>query len=607
MKPSSSFTSDGLVALLQSVASLMQQGQLAQALAASQRAVSEYPLAPQAHQNLAQVASRLGQHQLALQHTAQAASLAPNNGQLQLALGCLLAHHGHSEDALIALQKSAELIPDSPEAWYFLGITLTRSHRHPEAIAALTRARGLAPAAARIRDALAEAHFQGGFPADALPLLRERVTTQPDDIDAVLKLGETLSRLQDYDDARLSFEQALQRKPAEPDLWMASAQAREDSGDRDAARAAYEQALRLRPDWVPALSGLLTLQRGEADAETLATAQRLIAHPDTSDRDIATLGYALGKVMDSRGEYRQAMNCWDRANTARKRLCGEFDLASLTERVERMLPAFDAGALAAAPASDEDRPLFIVGMPRSGTTLTEQILAAHPQVHGCGELPDIALIARHLPSQSGSSRIWPHIVDQIASADVVRARERYLTGASRHAPGTAVRLVDKAPMNFYALGLISLMFPLARIVWCQRDPRDVAISIYAENFSLGERFSTDLAAIGECIVLQQRLMRHWQKVLPNPILELDYQQLVTDPETQSRRLLEFAGLPWHDDCLAFHAGQRGVQTPSRWQVRQPIHTRSVGRWRNYEFALSPLMATLDAESDGGLTPTHSRG
>ncbi len=582
-----------LQTLLQQAAALLERGDALRAGSLLQQTLAQYPDAAAAHHAMAQLATRIGQHTLALHHMARAAELAPMAGTLQLAHGCLLAHHGQLQAALPILQRSTELLPDNPEAWYFLGITLARCQRDSEAIEALQRAHALAPASARIRDALGEAQFQGGFPLDALPLLKARATAAPDDIDAILKLGETLSRLQDFAEAEAVFAGALTRHPANPDLWMAAAQAREDSGDRAAADAAYVRALELKPDWAFPLAGLLALQRGKAEASSIERGQRLCAQAATSDRDRALLGYALGKVMDARGHYPEAMQHWDQANAARRRVAGEFDYAALAARVERMLPAFSAEVLASVTASDEERPVFIVGMPRSGTTLTEQILATHPRIHGCGELPDIALIARHLPSRSGSSRIWPHIVDEIAPAQLQQARQRYLAAATRHAPPDTLRLVDKAPMNFYALGLIGLMFPQARIVWCRRDPRDVAISIYGENFSLSERFATRLDGIGQCINLHERLMRHWQGVLANPILELEYERLVTEPEAQSRRLVEFIGLDWDPACLDFHAGERGVQTPSRWQVRQPIHARSVGRWRHYAFALGPLLGVLD--------------
>ena len=177
--------------------------------------------------------------------------------------------------------------------------------------------------------------------------------------------------------------------------------------------------------------------------------------------------------------------------------------------------------------------------------------------------------------------------------------------ATRNAPADARCLVDKAPLNFFHLGLVARMFPRARVVWCRRDPRDIAVSVYAENFALDERLATDLGDIGHYINLQTRLMRHWQAESPLPVMELVYEELAADPEPSARRLVEFAGLDWDPGCLEFHRSERGVQTPSRWQVRQPIYTRSIGRWHSHADALAPLLATLEADTYPAGTPADS--
>lgn len=227
--------------------------------------------------------------------------------------------------------------------------------------------------------------------------------------------------------------------------------------------------------------------------------------------------------------------------------------------------------------------MFIVGMPRSGTTLVEQILSAHPQVHGCGERAGIAQIAGEI------ARIpqlrWPA---DAALLDPAWCRQRaaaYLEGAG---DACAARVVDKQPYNFLHVGLLGLLFARARIVWCRRDPRDIALSIYSESLSPASAFATDLDDIRLVIEGQERLMRHWQAVSALPILEVAYEDVVADVETSARRLVAFSGLDWDDVCLSFHLSARPVQTLSRWQVRQPMHARSVGRWRHYPQWFKPL-------------------
>lgn len=542
---------------------------------------------------LAQHALRAGRGADALRLMAGAVAAAPGDARLRLEHGCLLAHLGRHGEAIAALRASLALRGDQAEGWYFLGRSLAHAGFGDEALPALRQARALGhPKAA---EALAEAEFAVGFPADALPLCADLARERPDDIGRRLRWGECLSRVGEHATARALYEQATRERPGEPAYWLALAQAEEDGGRREAAAAAYDRALVLHPRWPFALAARLAMDRDRADAAHIADAQELLADPTLPDEDRASLGFALGRVLDARGEAPAAMARWHEANAARRRGSGGYDLAEMTGRVERCLALFDTGLFRRRTerCSTDARPLFIVGMPRSGTTLTEQILAAHPQVHGAGEIPDLALVARHVCARGGAVARWPHVPEFLQEDALPAAAARYLEGAARHAPAGVVRIVDKSPMNYTLLGLAALLFPKSRVVWCRRDPRDVAVSIYSENFAPAERFATRLDGIGHLINLQARFMAHWQAVLPVPILPLDYEALVADPEPQVRRLLEFAGLPWDPACLAFHANERGVQTPSRWQVRQPLHARSVGRWRRHAGALGPLLSVLD--------------
>lgn len=553
---------------------------------------------------MAQVASRTGRTDLAVQHMRAACEL---SGSLddRYRLACLLAHSGEMSAALPHFLKTTAARPGFVDAWYLLGVCLVRLGRLTEALDALRTAHRLAPQQGRVLRALADVEFRTGFPADALPLWRELLRQHPDEIDARLKTGETLSRLGKQDQAIALYRAGIEAQPDSSALWMALGQAEEDDGRREAARQAFERAAELRPGWAFPLASLLSLRRGDTSGELVQQAQGLLAAGELTDEERSVLGYELGKVHDARGEYAEALRCWRDANAARQRQSGLPDPAQTYQLVDRTIAATARERFAATVprGSDDPRCVFIVGMPRSGTTLTEQIIASHPLAFGCGELPDIALIARTLPSLLGTANQWPEIMDHLDTRALAWAAERYTSAIGRHAPASALRLVDKAPLNFFHLGLVALTFPNARVVWCRRDPRDVAISIHGENFALDAPMATSMEAIGHYINAQHRLMRHWQDVLPLPILELEYESLVSSPEPQARRVMEFLDLPWDPACLSFHKSDRGVQTPSRWQVRQPMHTRSIGRWRHYEELLPPLLKALDprmgsAGSDG---------
>ncbi|MBO9718420.1 MAG: sulfotransferase [Pseudoxanthomonas sp.] len=561
------------------------------------------------HRAIAQAAMRLGDPSLAIDQMRMACELAPDDAPLQFQFACLLAHQGQNRQAIHHFQQVLARQPEHAQAWHLLGVARQRLGKHRDALPALRHARALAPGNSRVLEALAESEFHAGYPEDALPLWQELLTDRPDDENAVLRAAESLNRLGRHDEALAVLRQAVSHRPQAGDLWMALAQTEEDAGDRDAARSAYRSALEQRPDWAFPVSGLLGLDRGKADDDLVEQARHLLARPALPAPDRALVGYELGKVFDGRGDYAAAMDSWHQANAARRRMIGEGDATAVSDATLEVIRTVGRERLRARarrwPGNPDPRPLFVVGMPRSGTTLTEQILAAHPAGHGCGELPDIALIARNLPASISGGGTWLDRLEDIPDVALDDAALRYLRAATRHAPPEALRLVDKAPLNFFELGLVSLLFPNARVVWCRRDPRDIAVSVYGENFALEERLATRLDDIGHYINLQTRLMRHWQSELALPILELHYEELATQPEAQARRLVDFAGLPWDPACLEFHRSDRGVQTPSRWQVKQPIYTRSIGRWRNYSEHLAPLLAVLDADAypattvDGG--------
>lgn len=580
---------------MQQVSALIQRGALAQAEQRLLRLLADFPDAAVAHRQMALLASSSGRQELALEHMARACRLAPDSAEFHYQLGCLLAHSGQYEQALPHFRDTTSALPDFADAWYFQGVCLVRMNLDTEALSALRCAYRLAPDHGKALDALADVEFRVGYPADALPLWQRLGQLRPNDINVVLKRGETYSRLGSHDLAISSYNEALRQSPDSGDLWMALAQAHEDQGDRQSAQQAYEQALALKPGWAFPLAGLLGLQRAKASDEIIGAAVGLQQSSVLGDPERALIGYELGKVHDGRGEFESAMSSWHDANAARQRMIGSLDPAWLAQRVDRTMREFDPASLVRHADSGcmDDRFVFIVGMPRSGTTLTEQIIASHPHAFGCGELPDIALIVRNLPLQLKTPLQWPEIASALDPGSLSQAVDRYVAASTRHAPPDAIRLVDKAPLNFYHLGLIAMMLPQARVIWCRRDPRDVAVSIYGENFSLEERLATNLAGIGHYINQQNRLMRHWQSALQIPILELQYERLVSSIETESRRIVDFIGLPWDPACLDFHLSERGVQTPSRWQVKQPVHTRSIGRWRNYESALEPLLEVLD--------------
>lgn len=536
---------------------------------------------------VAREAARNGQHDEAFALLSEAASLAPEDASICCDLGRLLAQRGELEASLPWFERAGVLQPARLEIRFFLGLTLLRLGRAAEGIPHLRHAARVAPEDPAVCAALAEGEFHAGNDAEALLALETAVRLKPGDEDLLLKLGEVMTRLGRHESALAHFREASGRWPAFAGLWMAFAQACEESGNAEDAEVAYRRALVLRPQWAQPLAGLLGLRRGAASEADIDAAEGLLAVGALADADVGVLGYPLGRVHDARKAHARAFESWRLANGAREREVGAMDIASFEADVDHQLrlPVAEHRGL----ASGGEALVFVVGMPRSGTTLVEQVLDAHPDAAGCGELPFFAELVARLPEPNG--------MDEATAA---LEASRYLAIARRHGAAGALRLVDKAPLNALHLGHVARLFPSARIVWCRRDARDVGLSIFSENFAKSARFASSLESIAACINAQHRLMRHWQRVSGLRILEACYETLVDDFEAEVRRIVEFCGLPWDDACLDFHRRTRVVQTPSRWQVRQPVHRGSVGRWRNHAENLAPLMERLrvPVEADG---------
>jgi len=319
--------------------------------------------------------------------------------------------------------------------------------------------------------------------------------------------------------------------------------------------------------------------------------QRELAAPPQRRIDNIALNFAAAELLDRVGRYDEA---FAHARQANQLVGAKYEPAQVERSVDALIAYFTRRKIQSLPRSTlgDERPVFIVGMPRSGTSLVEQILASHPDVYGAGELEAIFQIAGQAEARlSGRGFAFPQSLDGITSSLADELAANYLRPLTALAPA-ARRITDKLPLNFLQLGLISILFPQARVIHCMRDPRDTCLSCYMTHFSSGNEFSYDLRSCGHFYRQYEKLMTHWKRALDLPILDVIYGQLVEDAEGQSRRMVEFLGLPWDPQCLRFYDNTRYVPTASNAQVRQPIYQSSVGRWRHYDKHLAPLLAAL---------------
>lgn len=568
---------------------------------------------------------QLGEFAQAEQACRRAITLRPEEPALHHNLGIALLNQMKTAEAVPSLEQSIRLNPRHVQAHVDLGNALQQLGRHAEAVSHYEQALSMQPDAAPTYYNLAYAHWRLGRWQDALAGFEKAVRLAPDFVPAWRGMGEMLIERYQYDKAVEKLQQAVSRLPGSAGLHVLLGVAHQEQGEVTAALANYRRALEIEPGNVDAracLAGALGLagQYDEARKSLLSVLQQA---PDNltaiitlghfagelgledavlpslekhlSRRDIAEvarskLAFAAAKIYDRRKQYDMAFERYRAGNALRG---ARFDPEAFRAQVEALKRQFSREFLARSPraVNRSELPLFIVGMPRSGTSLIEQILASHPQVFGAGELSLVQRLTLELPAVLGSPEQYPRCMDRITASQLEEMAQRYLADLRRRG-GAASRVTDKAPVNFLHLGLLDMLFPGARVIHCLRDPLDTCLSCYFQPFSGDYGFAYDLGHLGAYYRLYENLMAHWRQVLRLPLFEVRYEDLVADQEMTIRALLEFCGLPWDDRCLKYYETERTVATASFDQVRKPIYAGSVGRWKRYEAHLAPLMAAL---------------
>lgn len=578
---------------------------------------------PVYHANCGAVLNLLGRAAEAEAASRHVIDLVPDHAEAHNNLSVALDLQGRTDEALAACRRAIELKPDYAEAHINLGNMRFRQGLLDDAVAAYRAAVRLAPANAMARANLAAALRRQGALDEAEAVAREAIRRSPTYAEAHNNLGTVLKDRGDVTGAVAAFEEAIRLRPAYLDAYLNLAAALYGLGRMAEAEAAYRRLIGMAPKVAEAHRGLgvVLLAVGETAAAIGCFREAVRLKPayaeayydlassgtDLGDGEIATitehlerqdlkpeaavpLHFALGETLDRKGQTEAAFAHFAQGNAKRRALLAAqgitFDAAAHNRFVDDIARAFDRAFFAARGTfgSDSEAPVFVVGLPRAGTTLVEQIAASHPAVTGVGELD---LGARLAHSVAG----FPSGVAALNREAVARLAGEALAVLVPTA-NAATRVIEKTPANFLYLGLLALVFPKARVVHCRRDARDVAISCYFQNFAAPLAWSTDLADIARYVRTYRRLMAHWQDVLPLPLLTIDYEKLVADPEAESRRLVDFLGLPWDNACRRFHESRRVVRTASSWQVRRPIYTGSVGRGRAYAAYLAAFERDL---------------
>lgn len=481
------------------------------------------------------------------------------------------------------------------EQWYNRGYELKRAGNASGALDAFRQSIKLNAHVSAPWIGLAQLLDANNQLEDARQCLQRAAAADPRDVLARRLLASSHQALGYVEDARREFQCALKLDPECGPAHFGLGQLLEDLGEPEAAADAYRTAIRLDPEAQDALASLLGLGRHVDVSAEIEVATRTLEGLDHGDR--ALLGYGLGKAYEQRGDFASAFEAYHIANNARRAMSGNFNRDRFDARIERMIGLFSADFFAARQewGNPSERPVFIVGLPRSGTTLTEQVIGSHPACFGAGELNTLTDLATGTPDRLGKADPpWPGCVIDLGDQDIAALGNDYVDRASARAPKNAKRVVDKQPLNFWHLGLVALALPNARIIHCTRDIRDCGLSIFTQNFNHQQKWSTDLEDIAHYWRGYRRLMKHWASVTGLRLLEVRYEDTVSSLSDSAADLLKFLALPWDDGVLSFHENDRAVQTPSRWQVRQPVYKSSMARWTHYEKDLGPLIAAAES-------------
>jgi tetratricopeptide (TPR) repeat protein len=469
-----------------------------------------------------------------------------------------------------------------------------RIGRYKDAEVLLRRALELAPGFTAARANLATALYRQNRPAEAVEVLNGITADEPDHLGHRNLKAAALSRIGGYEEAIRLYEEVLAKHPEQPKVWMSFGHVLKTVGRTEDGIAAYRRALAVAPTLGEVWWSLANLKTVQLGADDVAAMEAALAMPGPADADRLHLHFALGKALEDAGEAERAFRHYEAGNALRRETLA-YEADEVTAHVESCIGLFTPAVFAAregqgCPGPD---PIFVLGMPRAGSTLVEQILASHPEVEGTMELPDIPALARRMagPKDEGQD-LYAERLAALPAEALRSLGEEYLDRARVHRREGTPFFIDKMPNNWVHVGLIHLILPNAKIVDARRHPLDCCFSNFKQHYARGQGFSYALADMGRYYADYVRLMAHVDAVLPGRVHRVIHERLLEDPEAEVRALLGHLGLDFDPACLAFHENKRAVRTASSEQVRRPLNRDGVGQWRPFEPWLGPLKQAL---------------
>ena len=584
-----------------------------------------------AHHNLANSLNEQNLLDESVIHYQEAIKLNPNFIDSYIQCGLVMLKKKNYISAIDYLQQALSLDRFNPKALYSIGITYAENGEFAIAIEYLSNAVKFAPNNNEYHLCLAKA-LEGAEAFHEADIQYHHTCSKfPSYLDAFLAYGSLLVKNRYYDQALECYSRANELAPQNTDILDHIGNIYLSLANIEMAIYYFNSALKLEPFRISSLVGIEQAyqEAGKTDdainvchkiisidknqpigfllesrikkskphdglAEHLQT---LLTQPKLEDEDKIDINFALGKIYDDHSNYEKAFMHYAEANALRNQKL-DYDIKENEDRFSKLIEVFDADFFNQHQnlGVESNKPIFIVGMPRSATTLTEQIISSHPDVLAAGEVRFWGDTQKALPYVINSKSDYPYCVQDLLPAHVRKIADDYektLIKISGAQPSSMPKhFTDKMPQNFVNLGLIALVYPNAKIIHTQRDPIDTCLSIFFQSFNDSHSYAFDLKNLGTYYKQYQRLMAHWHKVLPGRIFDINYADTIADPEYWSRKLLSYIELKWSDACLTPHKLERSVKTASHWQVRQPIYKTSVQRWKNYEAYIQPLIEAL---------------
>lgn len=498
-------------------------------------------------------------------------------------------------DAAENFQKSIQINPDEPGLYTNIFKAFLQLGKLVEAEAAISKSLELDPTNSETHFELGKLHSEQGYFKKVEDDCREAIRLNPGYIEANNLLGVALLTQGKLDEAKLLYEELQIKEPN-------SIQAAEGLASIEIKKGNYDQAYKylyslLKNKMLSPHSAFLLgsiSKHTHAQDEAAEQMEELLKNEPLLSLDSKKhLHYGLGSLYDEIHEYEKAFQHYQKANELQPY---EFDSQQLLEATNELISTVQADLLANAPrASNTIKPIFIVGMMRSGTSLVEQIISSHPQVYGAGELETVTDIVTSLTRNIEHKKAYPYCLKSMDESTLNNLSKLYTENIRKISNG-AEFITDKLPHNFWHLALIELLFPEAKIIICNRNPLDICLSNYFQDFAGRHPHSNNIQHLGEYYIQYVRLIQHWKNTINLSILEVQYEDLVANQEDVSKKIIDFCGLEWDQNCLQFHKSNRIVLTASSDQVKQPIYKKSVNRWNNYEKYLSKVMKTFDANN-----------